>query len=78
MTATEGEKLLEVTKEGIHVSFDSIRREMNSLGNKVEEYLEKVGANIETYKFSVDRRGEEIEVDVQFKAFILPKGSIEK
>ena len=56
-----------------HATMENVRRQMLTYGKEIEEYLSRVEANVEGYKFSVEKRGEGIEVDVEFKALIHPK-----
>jgi hypothetical protein len=56
-----------------HLNLETARQEMERFGKEIREYLTKVEANVEGYKFSVEKRGEGIEVEVEFKALIHPK-----
>jgi hypothetical protein len=78
MTTLVTEKTIEPKEatrfaEGHHVSMESVRHQLVTYGNEIEEYLKRVDANVEGYKFSVEKRGEGIEVEVEFKALIHPK-----
>jgi hypothetical protein len=75
MERSEGKKLVEVTKETFSVSLESIRNEIVSFETRIREYLEKIGAEVEEYKFSVDKRPEGVEVEVRFKAHVRPRTS---
>ena len=39
----------------------------------MHEYLEHIQADVENYKFTVEKHGEGIEIEVSFKAFVHPK-----
>jgi hypothetical protein len=56
-----------------HVNLETARHQMEQFGKEIREYLNRVEANVEGYKFSVEKRGEGIEVEVEFKALIHPK-----
>ena len=56
-----------------HVTLEATRQQVEQFGKQIREYLNKVEANVEGYKFSVEKRGEGIEVEVEFKALIHPK-----
>jgi hypothetical protein len=75
VTTSEGNKLVEVTKETFSVSLESIRKEIVSFETRIREYLEKIGAEVEEYKFSVDKRAEGVEVELRFKAHVRPRTS---
>lgn len=51
----------------------NVRSQMLTFGNEVHEYLEHVRADVENYKVSVEKHGEGIEIEVQFKAYIHPQ-----
>lgn len=55
------------------VSMESVRHEILSFGTQIHEYLSKVEANVEDYKFNVQKSGDGVEVEVNFKALIRPK-----
>lgn len=75
MSTPEGEKIVEITRETFKIPFDSIRSEILSLGTRIEEYLDKVGADVQEWKFSVDQRAGGIDVEVRFRAFVHPRSS---
>jgi hypothetical protein len=56
-----------------HVTLEAARRQMVQFGNEIQEYLTRLEANVEGYKFSVEKRGEGLEVEVEFKALIHAK-----
>ncbi len=65
-----------VTKEkieGEHPSMSHIRREILTYGDEIHSFLEHVHADVETYKFTVEKREEGLEVDINFKALIRSK-----
>ncbi|HZW56456.1 MAG TPA: hypothetical protein VFF30_09225 [Nitrososphaerales archaeon] len=46
---------------------------MLSFGNQVHEYFDHIQADVENYKFTVEKHGDGVEVEVVFKAFVHPK-----
>ena len=56
-----------------HVNLDNVRRQMVQFGHEIEQYLGRVEANVEGYKFTVEKRGDGLEVEVNFKALIHPR-----
>jgi hypothetical protein len=66
---------MEDEKKPISISLDDAKAKLTSFGTQIQEYLGKAGANIETYKFSVEKMKDGIAVDVAFRATL--KGSKE-
>lgn len=54
-------------------TLESVRRQILSFGTQIHEYLTKVEANVEDYKFNVQKKEDGVEVEVEFKAMIRPK-----
>ena len=61
------------TREGPRFNLESVRKQMLQFGHQMEDYLNKVEANVEGYKFAVEKRGDGVELEVEFKAIIRPK-----
>jgi hypothetical protein len=62
-------------KDEAHVSIDSVRNQITSYEHKIREYLEKLDANVEAYKFSVEKAGDGLVIDISFRATIHSKVS---
>lgn len=58
------------TPEESHISLEEVKNQVQALVHGAESYLRHVNANVEVSKFSVDKHGEEIVVDVALKAVI--------
>lgn len=56
-------------------ALENVRRRMLALGNEIHEYLEHVRADVKNYKFTVEKHGEGLEVEVAFKAFVHPQAN---
>lgn len=54
-------------------ALENARRRMMALGNEIHEYLEHVQADVQNYKFTVEKGSEGLTVDVAFKAFVHQK-----
>lgn len=54
-------------------TLETTRRQMVQLSHEIREYLSRIEANVEGYKFHVEKHGDGIEVEVEFKALIHPK-----
>ena len=66
------------TEKEMHVhehrmALEDVRKEMMHFGNQLHEYFDSVQAEVENYKFVVEKHGEGIEVEVEFKANIHPE-----
>lgn len=59
--------------EGTRFNLEGVRKQMLQFGHQMEDYLNKIEANVEGYKFSVEKRGDGVELEVEFKAVIRPK-----
>jgi hypothetical protein len=55
------------------LNVDKIRSQLMTYGNEIQEYLNKVDAEVKDYKFSVEKQGNGIAIDVAFKATIRMK-----
>ena len=62
----------EPREEG-HFNLETVRKEILQFGRRMEDYLNKVEANVESYKFTVEKRADGAELEVEFKALIRPK-----
>ena len=61
--------------ESVRDNLDDVRKQLLAYENQIKEYLNKVDANVDSYKFSVEKHGEGITVDIAMRATIQPKGS---
>ncbi len=52
---------------------ESIGERLQSYEHRIRNYLENLEANVEYYKFSVEKHGDGVEIDVAVKATIHPK-----
>jgi hypothetical protein len=55
------------------ISLEDAKNQLVSFGTQIQEYLSKVDANVENYKFSVEKMQDGIAIDVAFRATL--KGS---
>ena len=63
--------------EGEHpASLSHVRQQILTYGDQIHEFLEHVHADVETYKFTVEKRDEGVEVEVNFKALIRSKPAV--
>jgi len=60
------------------LALEDVRKQVLAFGNEMHQYFEHVSADIENYKFAVEKHGEGIEVEVSFKAYVHPKMTTRK
>jgi hypothetical protein len=56
--------------EEAHLSVDGVRHQLMSYEHLIKEYLDKLEATVDTYKFSVEKHGEGLTIDMALKATI--------
>jgi hypothetical protein len=62
-------------KGGGRVSLDGVRNEILGYEHQIKEYLDSLEAKVDNYKFSVERHGDGLTIDIAFKATVNAKGS---
>jgi len=62
-------------KDGDHVSLDNVRNQISSYEHQIREYLDKLDATVEAYKFSVEKHGDGLTIDISLRATIHSKAS---
>jgi len=62
-------------KDGDRVSLDNVRNQISSYEHEIREYLDKLDATVEAYKFSVEKHGDGLTIDMSLKATIHSKAS---
>ena len=73
---TTGEKKVSTTgfpHEEHRAALENVRKQMVVFGNQLHEYFQHTQAEVENYKFTVEKHGEGIEVELLFKAYVHPK-----
>jgi len=60
-------------KEEGEVSIDNVKDKILSYEHQIKDYLTKIDAKVDTYRFSVEKHGEAITIDISFRATIQPK-----
>jgi hypothetical protein len=58
-------------------SFSNIQSQLQSYGNQIGEYLKTMNANVEDYRFAVEKIENGLTVDVRFKATIKQQDTTE-
>ncbi len=56
-------------------SMDSVKGQLMTYGSQIQEYLAKVDAKVENYKFSVEKTEGGLSIDCQFRATLQSNGS---
>lgn len=55
------------------LALEEVRKQMTAFGNQIMEYFDHARADVENYKFTIEKHGDGVEVEVQFKAYVHPK-----
>jgi len=59
--------------EKLNESLDSVKKQLISYGDQIQEYLGKVDAKVDSWKFSIEKQSEGLVVDIAFRATVHPK-----
>ena len=59
--------------EKLNDSLDTVKKQLVTYGDEIQEYLGKVDAKVDSWKFSLERRDEGLTVDIAFRATVHPK-----
>jgi len=54
-------------------SVGGVKQHLTNVGNQVQDYLDKVDAKIDGFKFTLEKHGEGLTVDLSFRATLHPK-----
>jgi len=49
---------------------DNVKHQLMSYEHEIREYLDKLEATVDTYKFSVEKHGEGLSIDMALRATI--------
>jgi hypothetical protein len=63
----------EKVEEEHPVSLSHVRQQILTYGDEIHAFMEHVHADVETYKFTVEKHAEGVEVEIHFKALIRTK-----
>jgi len=64
---------MEVKGGGQNLSLQQIRSRLATYEKELRQFLDTHQANVETYKFSVEKEGDGFSVEVDIKASLHPK-----
>ena len=67
------EKVVEIKGGGQNLSLQQIRSRLATYESEFRQFLDTHQANVETYKFSVEKEGDGFSVEVDIKASLHPK-----
>ncbi len=56
-----------------HHNLENIRERILAYEHELKDYLDHINANVEYYKFSVEKHGDGVTFEVSVKATIRPK-----
>lgn len=57
------------------MSIDNVRTQISSYERQIREYLDKLDATVDAYKFSVEKHGDGLTIDISLRATIQSKAS---
>jgi len=63
----------EKSEEERPASLSHVRQQILTYGDEIHAFLEHVHADVENYKFTVEKRPDGVSVEVNFKALIRSK-----
>ena len=58
------------TRANINQSMDTVRNQLTTYGTQISEYLGKIDAKVDRYKFSVEKIDGGLSIDFQLSAMI--------
>jgi|GEM_PF-6469608 len=67
------EKIVEVKGGGPNLTLEQLRGRLATYENDMRAFLDSHQANVEMYKFSVEKEGDGFSVEVDIKASLHPK-----
>jgi len=67
------EKIVEVKGGGPNLTLEALRTRLTTYENEMRAYLDSHQANVEMYKFSVEKEGDGFSIEVDIKASLHPK-----
>ena len=62
-----------ITRDEGRFDLEGARKQVLQFGRQVEDYLNNIEADVESYKFSVEKKADGAELEVEFKVLIRPK-----
>jgi len=66
----------DMTQEGERkMTVQDMNKQVMDFGNQLREYFDNVSAEIQNYKFTIEKHGEGVEFEIQLKAYVHPKGN---
>ena len=83
MTTTTTEKASEAMEnvgksvhhqtEKLNDSLDTVKKQLVTYSDEIQEYLGRVDAKVDSWKFSLERQDGGLTVDIAFRATVHPK-----
>ncbi len=73
MSTIATEKKPTEQRNEMRLALENVRGQVLTFSNQIQEYLTNIQAEVENYKFSVEKHGDGVEVEIDFKAFVHPK-----
>jgi hypothetical protein len=67
--------LIRLMTDKNEVSLDNVRHQLMSYERQLKELLDKLEATVDTYKFSVEKQGDGLTLDMALKATVHVKST---
>ncbi|HUK74246.1 MAG TPA: hypothetical protein VLU99_00540, partial [Nitrososphaerales archaeon] len=67
------EKIIEVKGGGPNLTLQQVRTRLTTYEKDLRQFLDSYKANVEMYKFSVEKEGDGFNIEVDIKASLHPK-----
>ncbi len=67
------EKMVELKGGGEALTAENVRARIAAYRRQITEYLDSIEANVESYKFSVEKSGDGLLIDVAVRASVHPR-----
>src|SRR5712692_8077540 len=59
-------------------TMDNVQAQLQTYGNQIRDYLNKAHADIDVYRFAVEKQGDGLAIEVMFRAVLKPKEMTEE
>ncbi len=64
---------MEIKGGGRNLTLQEVRNRITAYEHQIRQYLDSVEANVENYKFAVEKAGDGLAIDVSVRATVHPK-----
>src|SRR5713226_1994838 len=57
----------------LNETMDNVQAQLTTYGNQIRDYLNKIHADIDGYRFVVEKQGDGLAIEAMFRAVLKPK-----